>query len=582
MRHVKHVVRGAIEMAGSVKRRAVELCSSRAPVSPEKINLAKDRKNLRVLTPEEKIRIKARRLGIGRGHLYPPTLSPPPSPPPSPSQASTTEEEPPSPSVPVTHYPGAGQPGRKIKTNRPPERSRSSPVYNTDDLSPSRARKQRSPSNSPPSAQKLQASQAFINDTAIPIRSSAVQQDIASQSPSKADTTLLPPTSADSFDVFDPWSQQHYADHVPVPEPQPVTEPEIEARTEQCTEEVPFSAPGQQLAAVLGAPESVSSEDDPSFDGLFTGTERAARKAKKGAVRWADDVTFNRPIEEVRVYRPDSRIDSPLHPRERLVRGAGVKGEADRPPAPPRRVFVKALPPKWEKKVDEAMRLPNSHQLGTTPGGDPLTRRDLATCYQPLAWLNDEVINAYLAVIINFLRQTGEASSNEQPRHHAFNSFFFSNLRDKGYDSVRRWATRAKIGKGNLLGVETVLVPIHHRSHWTLLVVKPVARTIEHFDSLGGMSRAHVALIKDWLRMELGDLFVEEEWTALPSRSSQQDNGSDCGVFLLTTAKLSALNLDPLSYGAKDIPLIRKRIVGELMNGGFGGDLDPVEGRARL
>lgn len=584
---VQHVVRGAVEMAGTVKRRAVELCRSRAPASSERFNLARDRRNLRVLTPEERIRQRARGLGIGQSSNYPPSVSPP-----SPSHserraAQSSVEELPSPTSPTassTHYSGSGRdltPVRQNKTNRPPERKRSSPVFNTDDKSPSRARKQRSPSNSPPSIEKLQLG---LNSTEITTPSSPVQYDIASPSNVEPTSPPFPETSA-PFDVFNPWSQQHYADLVPEPEPEPEQEPEVEPEIEQhpdqCTEQELLSVPEQQSATVPAAPESSPSQKDR--DGLFIGTAKAVKKkVKKAAVRWMDDASSLRPISEVRLFHTDSRIDSPLHPQERLAPGDRVKGEPNRPLALPRRVFVKALPPKWEKKVDEAIRLPNSHQLGTTPGGDPLTRRDLATCYQPLAWLNDEVINAYLAVIINFLRQASEASSNEQPRHHAFNSFFFSNLRDKGYDSVRRWASRARIGKGNLLGVEIVLVPIHHHSHWTLLVVRPAARTIEHFDSLGGMSRAHVALIQEWLRQELGDKYVEEDWTVLPSRSPQQDNGSDCGVFLLTTAKLRALNLDPLSYGAKDIPLIRKRIVGELMNGGFGGDLDPVEGRSRL
>lgn len=580
--HVTHVVRGAFQMAGSVKRRAIELCSSRTPALSEPIDLAKERKSPRPRTPEERHRWKADKLRKERGSR--------PSSPVSPYSPSQTEHSvalspvedkhtsPSSPTASTTHYSGPGRdltPTRPNKTNRPPERKRSSPVYNTDDKSPSRARKQRYQRNSPPNLEKLQLTEEVNNATAIPAPTSPVQSDIASPS-------IVEPPSSPSFDVFNPWSQQHYAEYPHDPDQQP----------DYLTEEELPIVPEELLAIAPATPEPAYSANDLPVEGLFLKTDKAVKeekkedekeKEKKGAVRWADGESPRRPISEIRLYDPSSRIDSPLHTRERQVRGGRVKGETRRPPAPPKRIFVKALPPKWEKKVDEAMGLPNSHKLGTTIGGDPLTRRDLATCYQPLAWLNDEVINAYLAIIIDFLRRTSDASSNEQPRHHAFNSFFFSNLRDKGYSSVRRWATRAKIGKENLLGVEIVLVPIHHHSHWTLCVVRPAARTIEHFDSLGGMSRAHVALIKNWLQQELGDKYVEEEWTVLPSRSPQQDNGSDCGVFLLTTAKLRALNLDPLSYGAKDIPLIRKRIVGELMNGGFEGkDLNPVEGKSRL
>ncbi|KAL5339955.1 hypothetical protein BJX70DRAFT_387596 [Aspergillus crustosus] len=222
------------------------------------------------------------------------------------------------------------------------------------------------------------------------------------------------------------------------------------------------------------------------------------------------------------------------------------------------------------------MRFPNNRTVATTLSGDPLTKKDLATCCTPGQWLNDEVINSYLAHIVDYLRQTNNnAGRHDKPRYHAFNSFFFTNLRDKGYESVRRWGTRAKIGKQDLLEVDTVFIPVHNNSHWTLIVVKPTDRTIEHFDSLGKLSKRHVEIVKTWLRGELGPLYVEKEWRILPSESPQQNNGSDCGVFLLSTAKAVALDLEPLSYGARDSILLRKKIVAELMNGGFEGDFDP-------
>ena len=150
-------------------------------------------------------------------------------------------------------------------------------------------------------------------------------------------------------------------------------------------------------------------------------------------------------------------------------------------------------------------------------------------------------------------------------------------MRDKGYDSVARWAKRAKIGGPLLLDVDTVYIPVHNSQHWTLVVVRPGERSIEHFDSLGARSRRHIAVVQTWLRGELGPKYVEEEWRVLPSLSPQQDNGSDCGVFLLTTAKAVAIGLEPLSYGAQDTPLLRRKIVAELMAGGLEGEFDPAQ-----
>ncbi|KAL4877078.1 hypothetical protein BJY04DRAFT_230903 [Aspergillus karnatakaensis] len=231
------------------------------------------------------------------------------------------------------------------------------------------------------------------------------------------------------------------------------------------------------------------------------------------------------------------------------------------------------------------MRLPNNKKIATTLSGDPLTKKDLATCFTPMQWLNDEVINSYLALIVDHLRRTNNnAGRHDKPRYHAFNSFFFSNLRDKGYESVRRWASRAKIGGAALLDVDTVFVPVHNSHHWTLILVKPRDRTIENFDSLGSVSRQHVATIQKWLAGELGSAYIAKDWTLLPSTSPQQNNGSDCGVFLLTTAKAVALGLDPLCYNPTDIVTIRQKIVAELMNGGLHGDFLPQaeDGAIRL
>ena len=237
---------------------------------------------------------------------------------------------------------------------------------------------------------------------------------------------------------------------------------------------------------------------------------------------------------------------------------------------------IRPISEEWEDRLDDAMRRAHSRHVATSLSGDPLTRKDLATCFTTASWLNDEIINCYLAMIVDHLRRSNDnAGRHDKPLFHAFNTFFFSNLRDKGYSAVRRWAGRAKVGGQDLLNVDTIFVPVHNSAHWTLIVVKPSDRTIENFDSLGSLSREHVELIKVWLKGELGKDYIDDEWEVLKSKSSQQDNGSDCGVFLLSNAKAVALNIDPMSYGASDIRMLRKKIVAEIINGGLEGDFAP-------
>lgn len=251
----------------------------------------------------------------------------------------------------------------------------------------------------------------------------------------------------------------------------------------------------------------------------------------------------------------------------------------------PKGEIIQTLDDKWEQSVQLAMSTPSMQEvLATTSSGNNLTRRDFGTLKvvkgrdPSHGWLNDEIISACLQQVVEYGLQAANHKAGDTPKFYAFNTFFYTNLREKGAQSVRRWATRAKIGKENLLKVERVFIPVHSGAHWTLLVVSPVAHTIEYFDSLGGPARPYILNAKAWLREELGKLFKEEEWT-VPTGSvgagPQQSNSSDCGVFTCTNAKMVVLGVDPMAYAGSDMELQRTRMAAELLNGGLKGDLAP-------
>ena len=218
--------------------------------------------------------------------------------------------------------------------------------------------------------------------------------------------------------------------------------------------------------------------------------------------------------------------------------------------------------------------------VGKSAKGNDLLERDLATL-APGVWLNDECINAYLEHIVNFSNYVGGASKKlggpvkDTPNVHAFNSFFFKNLSEQGVKSVERWSRRAKIDGVKLLGVDLILIPVHHGAHWMLMVVSGTEKTIEFFDSMRHDNSGHIEHAKKWLAHELGNLYVEEEWTVLDTESPQQTNGNDCGVFLCTNAQMLAMRCDPMaSFSSKDIPMQRRRMAGVLLEGGFQGVFD--------
>ena len=252
--------------------------------------------------------------------------------------------------------------------------------------------------------------------------------------------------------------------------------------------------------------------------------------------------------------------------------------------------MIQPLSAEADEMVTEALKKGEHTQVAMTSTGNPITRRDIgkilpqrATTDDQSGWLNDEVISAYLQMAVDHGHSVLGRKRNEPPKYHAFNAFFWKNLAGKGYEGVKRWAKKAKIGGKDLENVEYVFMPINiHESHWTLAVVSPMRKTIEYFDSLHGASAHIYNSIKVWLKGELGSSFKEEEWEIREQQDyagrgggPSQNNAKDCGVFTATTAKMITLGVDPMAVVADDMPTQRRRMVAEILNGGFSGAFAP-------
>ncbi|KAI4167453.1 MAG: hypothetical protein LQ343_007201 [Gyalolechia ehrenbergii] len=250
----------------------------------------------------------------------------------------------------------------------------------------------------------------------------------------------------------------------------------------------------------------------------------------------------------------------------------------------PTGAVIQPLTAAWEDEVARAMQtgLSSQRELARTSAGESIRRRDFGHVLpqsgvdSPAGWLNDTIISAYLQAVVDYGQKMRDVRRGALPKVHAFNTFFYKNLSDKGYDGVRRWATRAKFGGKDLLNMEKIFIPINKGgNHWVLAHINPQSKTIEYFDSFHGSSGSVFDNIKVWLRGELRDAFVDSEWTLSQGRGPIQRNGSDCGVFCTTTAKMIVLGVDPMAFSADDIPTQRRRMLAELMNGGFDGDFVP-------
>lgn len=249
----------------------------------------------------------------------------------------------------------------------------------------------------------------------------------------------------------------------------------------------------------------------------------------------------------------------------------------------PRRAVIEPLTASWEDQVARAMQTGSlQREVARTSTGEIIKRRDFGYVLpqdgidDPAGWLNDTMITAYLQAVVDYGQTMRGVRRGTLPKIHAFSTFFYTNLTTKGYESVRRWATRAKFGGKDLLDMEKIFIPINKGgNHWVLAHINPQTKTIEYFDSFHGSARSVFDNIKVWLKAELRDAFVDSEWTLSQNGGPTQSNGSDCGVFCATTAKMIVLGVDPKAFSADDIPTQRRRMLAEIMNGGFSGDFVP-------
>uniref|UniRef100_A0A4W5QPX0 SUMO specific peptidase 2 n=1 Tax=Hucho hucho TaxID=62062 RepID=A0A4W5QPX0_9TELE len=171
-----------------------------------------------------------------------------------------------------------------------------------------------------------------------------------------------------------------------------------------------------------------------------------------------------------------------------------------------------------------------------------ITQRDLASL-QEGSWLNDEVINFYLSLVM-----TRSSSVGQGLKVYSFSTFFFPKLHGGGHAAVKRW-TKAV----DLFQYDIILVPLHLGVHWSLAVNLP--RFMGLYLREEHKARKHQDL--DECKWTVGSLRASE----IP----QQKNGSDCGVFACKYADYIAQGR-PLTFRQCHMPLFRKLMIWEILN----------------
>ncbi|OXB83463.1 UNVERIFIED_CONTAM: hypothetical protein H355_006310 [Colinus virginianus] len=189
-----------------------------------------------------------------------------------------------------------------------------------------------------------------------------------------------------------------------------------------------------------------------------------------------------------------------------------------------------------------------------------VTREDIQTLsgYQ---WLNDEVINFYMNLLVE------RNKKDNYPALYAFSTFFYPKLISSGYGAVRRWTRNVDLFKHDI-----ILVPIHLREHWTLVVVDVRKKTITYFDSLGKKGDKICETVLQYLQEESWEKQKVKlscsEWTLRNMEAHeipQQSNGNDCGVFMCKYADYVSRE-KPITFTENHMPYFRKRMVWEIIH----------------
>lgn len=216
------------------------------------------------------------------------------------------------------------------------------------------------------------------------------------------------------------------------------------------------------------------------------------------------------------------------------------------------------LTPKMEAAIDRALRPTPPDEVIATGFKLTVTRKDMETL-GGLNWLNDEVINFYM----NMLMERGRTEPG-LPSVYAFNTFFYPKLLSSGYAAIKRWTRRVDIFSHDL-----ILVPVHLGVHWCLAVIDFRHSTIRYYDSMGGQNPKCLEALRKYLQEESRDKKQKEldlsDWTYETVKDiPQQMNGSDCGMFALKYAEYITRDAK-ITFEQLNMPYFRRRMVYEIL-----------------
>ncbi|XP_042883405.1 sentrin-specific protease 1-like isoform X3 [Penaeus japonicus] len=216
-----------------------------------------------------------------------------------------------------------------------------------------------------------------------------------------------------------------------------------------------------------------------------------------------------------------------------------------------------ALTPEMEEIIDDALKGRPPGEVLVEKFSIQITRKDIATLCG-LNWLNDEVINFYM----NLLVERGK--NDNYPSVYAFNTFFYPKLVKTGYSTVRRWTKKVDVFSMDLL-----LVPVHLGMHWCLATMDFRSKSIRYYDSMLGDNERCLEALRRYLESEHEDKkkakYDTNDWTLENMKDiPQQMNGSDCGMFACKFAEYLSRDAT-ITFDQQHMPYFRRRMIYEIV-----------------
>ena len=181
-------------------------------------------------------------------------------------------------------------------------------------------------------------------------------------------------------------------------------------------------------------------------------------------------------------------------------------------------------------------------------------------CLKDRQWLSDEIINYY----VELLRENSSCYGSSTSKIFFFQSFFYPKLRDENgvfsYANVCNWNKQV-----DMFCFQKIFVPMHvNGDHWALAVIEINNKRINYIDSLEKETTfGDVEILNMWLSREaqrMGRSESFEKFQLVKMECPQQNNGDDCGVFLLAFMHLIYLNEDINVMDSSMVHFMRRKV----------------------